>query len=112
MLRLLYYFIKISNVVGLVFCLLGFGIGFIKGHTNAMKFKQYYVNYSNCYNYSNFSNFLIEYINEISYCMIIFSLIFYFIGFIIPIIILIFVLWKIFSIINFLNKQINKQINK
>jgi hypothetical protein len=94
MLSILYYFIKISHLIGLVFGLLGFGIGFIKGHKNAIykinsyhpiaiQLKPFYINY---YNYT------IEYINEICYCFTTFCIIFYFIGTILPTIILILVI--------------------
>jgi len=106
MLSVLYFFIKISHIVGLLFGLLGIGIGFFRGYTNAnqtinsyhpisTQLKPFYVNYYNC---------VVEYTNEISYWLTVFSLIFYLIGFILPTIILIIVIWKILS---YLNKFLN-----
>jgi hypothetical protein len=105
MLSILYYFIKISHLIGLIFCFLGFVIGLIKGFSNAtfttnsyypvsIQLKLFYVNYY---------NFIVEYINQISYCIILFSIIFYFMGIILPIGILIYMVWKI---LQFLNKFI------
>lgn len=98
MLSILYYFIKISHIVGLIFGFLGFVIGLIKGYSNAIhtinsyhpisiQLKPFYVNYY---------NFIVEYINQISYYTILLGIIFYFIGIILPTVILIFMVWYIF----------------
>ena len=107
MLSILYYFIKISHLVGLIFSFFGFVIGIIEGNTNAIcainsyhpisiKLKPFYVNYY---------NFIVEYINQISYCTTIFCIIFYFIGIIMPTIILLYVVWNIFLFLNNIVKQ-------
>lgn len=102
MLIVLYYFIKFSHFVGLLFGLLGIGIGFTRGYLNYdesinsydpifLKLNPFYLNY---YYY------MIEFTNEITYWLTMFSLIFYLIGFILPTIILILVIWKILSKLN------------
>ena len=107
MLSILYYFIKLSHLVGLIFGFFGFVIGIIEGNTNAIcainsyhsisiKLKPFYVNYY---------NFIVEYINQISYCTILLGIIFYLIGIIIPTGILLYVVWNIFSFLNNIVKQ-------
>ena len=105
MLSILYYFIKISHFIGLIFCFFGFVIGLIKGHIIAIQtIKTYNLVSSQLgqFNINNY-NFIVEYINQISYSTLLLGIIFYFIGIILLTVILIFILWNIFL---FFNKKI------
>lgn len=99
MISVLFYFIKISHLVGLVFGLLGMGIGLIRGYSDANQtINSYHPTYTQLKPfYINYYNYMVEYINEICYWLTMFSLIFYLIGFILPTIILILLIWKTFT---------------
>lgn len=126
MLSILYYFIKIIHLIGLIFGFFGLVIGLIKGHSIAMEtIDSYNFRYGNfrsgnfkyynfkSYNFKSYNfksmyikpfyinyNFIVGYINQISYSSILLGIIFYFIGIVIPIGILIYVIRNIYLYLN------------
>lgn len=116
MLSILYYFIKIIHLIGLIFGFFGLVIGLIKDHSIAMEtIDSYNFRYGNfrsgnfkSYNFKSMYikpfyinyNFIVGYINQISYSSILLGIIFYFIGIVIPIGILIYVIRNIYLYLN------------